>query len=179
MSVPKGRRKQSQFEVIHHYYRLRKNITDLLLRDFGYSKNKAKRHMEKMFGGKSYKELTEEQQNHYDKRLARNNSFEEWFIVDQRNTFMDCLRKTTEYIFAANSTYPNYPEELIERRIYQDKAIGQCYRMLQELQYTIEILPVNINKYIRFVEDIEKEIKLLKGWRKKDNKFKKAFKQKE
>jgi hypothetical protein len=48
--------------------------------------------------------------------------------------------------------------------------------MLQELQYTIEILPVNINKYIRFVEDIEKEIKLLKGWRKKDNKFKKSFK---
>ena len=59
MSVPKGRRKQSQFEVIHHFYRLRKNITDLLLRDFGYSTTKAERHIEKMFGGKSYEELKE------------------------------------------------------------------------------------------------------------------------
>jgi len=28
-------------------------------------------------------------------------------------------------------------EELTERRIYQDKAIGQCFRLLQELNYTI------------------------------------------
>jgi hypothetical protein len=30
----KRKRKQSQFEVIKHFYRLRKDITDLLLRDF-------------------------------------------------------------------------------------------------------------------------------------------------
>lgn len=40
MSVPKGKRKESQFEVIKHFYRLRKDITDLLLRDFGYSLNR-------------------------------------------------------------------------------------------------------------------------------------------
>ena len=39
MSVPKGKRKESQFEVIKHFYRLRKDITDLLLRDFGYNQN--------------------------------------------------------------------------------------------------------------------------------------------
>jgi hypothetical protein len=32
MSVPKSKRKESQFEVIKHFYRLRKDITDLLLR---------------------------------------------------------------------------------------------------------------------------------------------------
>lgn len=37
MSVPKGRRKESQFEVIHLFYK----ITDLLLRDFGYNQKKA------------------------------------------------------------------------------------------------------------------------------------------
>ena len=37
MSVPKGKRKESQFEVIKHFYKLRKEMTDLLLRDFGYS----------------------------------------------------------------------------------------------------------------------------------------------
>ena len=30
MTVPKGKRKESQFEVIKHFYRLRKDITDLL-----------------------------------------------------------------------------------------------------------------------------------------------------
>jgi hypothetical protein len=40
VSVPKRKRKQSQFEVIKHFYRLRKDITDLLLRDFGYSQTK-------------------------------------------------------------------------------------------------------------------------------------------
>ena len=74
---------------------------------------------------------------------------------------IDCITKACEYIFTANSI-PSIPEELVERRIYQDKAIGQCYRLLQELQYTIETLPVNINKYISFIEGIEKEIKLLK-----------------
>ncbi len=54
LSVPKGKRKESQFEVIKHFYRLRKDITDLLLRDFGYSEKKAKQKLEKRLGGKAY-----------------------------------------------------------------------------------------------------------------------------
>ena len=41
MSVLKNKRKQSQFEVFHHLNKLRRDITDLLLRDFGYSFEKA------------------------------------------------------------------------------------------------------------------------------------------
>lgn len=175
MSVVKGKRKESQFEVIKHFYRMRKDITDLLLRDFGYSQKKSQKKIEKMFGGKSYEELTEKQQIHYSQKASRDYGFEEWFVGYQRDTIMDCIRNTTEYIFTANSIYPSIPEELVERRIYQDKAIGQCYRLLQELQYTIETLPVDIEKYIRFTDSINKEINLLKGWRKADNKFKRAF----
>lgn len=175
MAVLKSKRKESQFEVIKHFYRLRKDITDLLLRDFGYNPNKADRKMEKMFGGKSYDELTDGQKVNYNKKLDRNNGFEEWFIGYQRDVIMDCIQKSTEYIFTANSIYPSIPEELTERRIYQDRAIGQCYRLLQELQYTIEILPVDIKKYTRFIDGTNKEINLLKGWRKSDNKFKKMF----
>ncbi len=175
MSVPKRRRKESPFEVIKHFYRLRFEITDLLLRDFGYSEKKAEGRMQRIFGGKSYEELTEEQQKHYTKRVSRNESFENWFIGYQRDTIMDCIRNATEYIFSANSIYPTNLMEYEERRMFQNKAIGQCYRLLQELQYTVEILPVDINKYSRFVEGIEKEIRLLKGWRKKDNKFKKGI----
>lgn len=72
-------------------------------------------------------------------------------------------------------TLHTYMEELIERRLHQDKAIGQCYRLTQELQYAIETLPVDVNKYLRFATMIQTEINLLKGWRKSDNKFKRAF----
>ena len=175
MSVPKRKRQESQFEVIKHFYRLRKEITDLLLRDFGYSQKKADDHMRRLFGGKSYEESTDDQKEHYQKRLHRNAGFEEWFIGYQRDTVMDCMQKATEYIFTANSIYPTNMAEYEERRMFQNKAIGQCYRLLQELQYVVEILPVNVNKYARFIEGIEKEIRLLRGWRKRDNKLKRGI----
>lgn len=175
MTVPVGKRKESQFEVIIHFYRTRKRITDLLLRDFGYSEKKSQKHLEKMFGDVLYEELSDDQKNHYDIRKSRQESFETWFIEDRRNCVMDCLRNIQEYITVANSMYPEFMEELIERRLNQDKAIGQCQRLLQELQYTMEVLPVDINKYIPFADDIDREIALLKKWRKSDNKFKKKF----
>ena len=39
----------------------------------------------------------------------------------------------------------------------------------------IETLPVDVDKYTRFAEMIQTEINLLKGWRKSDNKFKRAI----
>lgn len=99
----------------------------------------------------------------------------QWFIKDERQAVVDCLRSIGEEVFTANSIYPTYMEELVERRLHQDRAIGQCYRLTQELQYAIETLPVDVNKYLRFAEMIQTEINLLKGWRKSDNKFKRAI----
>jgi len=49
MSVLKSKRKESPFEVFHHLYKIRKEITDLLLRDFGYSDGKAIKYLEVLF----------------------------------------------------------------------------------------------------------------------------------
>lgn len=175
MAVVKRKRKESQFEVFHHFYKVRKNVTDLLLRDFGYSPKKSEDYLSKIFGGRPYEDLQEHEQKHYDLRKKKTDAFEKWFILDQRQVVMDCLRNIAENVFLANSIYPLYPEELIERRIFQDKAIGQSYRLLQELQYAIETLPVDIRAYVRLAEEIEREITLIKGWRKSDNKFHRAF----
>ncbi len=59
MSVLKSKRKVSQFEVFHHLYKTRKEITDLLLRDFGYDFERAEKRLEKVFGGKPYDALTD------------------------------------------------------------------------------------------------------------------------
>ena len=172
MSVLKSKRKASQFEVFHHLQKMRKEVTDLLLRDFGYNLDKATRNAEKTFGGRPYEELSPDEKVRYEKLMEKNNAFAEWFVTDERKVIVDCLRAITEEGYVANSIYPVYMDELIERRIHQDRAVGQCYRLTQELQYAIETLPVDINKYTRFADMIQAEINLLKGWRKADNKFK-------
>lgn len=175
MSVLKAKRKSSQFEVFHHLYKTRKEITDLLLRDFGYDLERAEKRVAKMFGNKSYEELSPEEKVRYDKLKAKNEAFDNWFIEDERKCIVDCLREITKEVFTANSIYPTVMEELVERRLCQDRAIGQCYRLTQELQYAIETLPVDVNKYLRFADMIQTEINLIKGWRKSDNKFKRAI----
>lgn len=54
MSVLKSKQKASQFEVFHHLNKLRRDITDLLLQDFGYSFEKADKRLTKRFGGRKY-----------------------------------------------------------------------------------------------------------------------------
>lgn len=175
MSVLKSKRKESQFEVFHHLTKMRKEVTDLLLRDFGYDLGRANKRISNMFGNRSYEELTPDEKVRYEKLSEKNKAFDEWFVKDQRQTVVDCLRTITSEVYTANSIYPTYMEELVERRLHQDRAIGQCYRLTQELQYAIETLPVDVNKYLRFATMIQTEINLLKGWRKSDNKFKRAF----
>ena len=172
MFVVKRKRKPSQFEVFHHLYKLRRDITDLLLRDFGYSFEKSEKKLNKRFRNRSYEELSDSEKQQYDRLKARWKAFDEWFIQDERKVIIDCLREITKHVYIANSIYPTVPEELIQRRLHQDEALGQCYRLTQELQYSIETLPVDVNIYTRFGEAIQTEINLIKGWRKSDNKFK-------
>lgn len=175
MSVLKCKRKPSQFEVFHHLYKLRHEITDLLLRDFGYSYEKSEKRVLKRFNGKEYRDLTDKEREQYDKLKQRLDAFDDWFIYDERQVIVNCLRDITKEVYIANSIYPTCREELIRRRLHQEEAIGHCYRLVQELQYAIETLPVDVNVFLRFSESIQTEINLIKGWRKSDNKFKGAI----
>jgi hypothetical protein len=174
MSVIKAKRKPSEFEVFHNLNNLRQNITDLLLRNFGFNSYQAEKKLDKRFG-KPFEELDENQQAAYLRQKARDEAFDEWFIQDERKAVVNCLRAITRETYVANSIYPTTIEELTERRIHQDRAIGFCYTLVQELQYAIETLPVDVNQYLRFGEQIQTEVNLIKGWRKSDNKFKRVI----
>ncbi|MCC8047307.1 MAG: hypothetical protein LIP12_17775 [Clostridiales bacterium] len=173
MSVLKSHRQESQFEVYHQYYQLRREVTDLLIRDFGFSPEKFEKNLLRQFGGKPYEELDDTQKIAYAKRKQKELAFIEWFVPDERKTIISVLRNIGRCIHMANSIYPQYMSELEERRKQQDYALGWCDALSQELQYTIETLPVDINKYTRFADMIKQEIALIKGWRKNDNRFKK------
>lgn len=168
MSVLVRNRKESRFEPFHHLAKLRRDITDLLLRDFGYSENKAEKRLRKMFRDRPYKDLNEQEKFHYDRVRKRDEAFHNWFMVDQRKEIVDCLRTIQTNITLANSLVPTVREELLKRRMYQDEAIGYCYCLVQELQYAIETLPVDVNVFLRFGEGIQTEISLIEKWRDRD-----------
>lgn len=167
MSVPKSQRSESPFEVFHHAYELRRDMTDLLLRDFGYKvRDKPKQGDKPKTEAQLVQELAASQ---------RRAAFHEWYIAEEREEVLSILRKLMADITMANSLYPASAQEYYERRRYQDEAIGCCYRLFQELQYIIDTLPVDVNRYMRFADSIQKEIVLLKGWRKSDNKYRKPL----
>lgn len=80
-------------------------------------------------------------------------------------------------IHRANDLYVTNLMEYEQRRLYQDKAIANCDVLKQELQSVIDIISgININKYKTSIELIDKEIVLIKAWRKSDIKLKKKLK---
>lgn len=177
MSVLKANRKPSPFEVEHYAYKVRSTITDLTLRQFGLKEYKEKPKPE------AYDKWSQQQKDGYNKCVAKNReryeAFSEWFIPDEQKVILNLCRNMIHEIFLANEIFPQYICECDERRIHQDLALGYCENLIQELQYIITTLPVNIEKYETITNMIIHEQDLIKGWRKSDNKIRKKILEKE
>lgn len=170
MSVLKRKRSFSNLEYYHNAIELRKDITFLLLRDFGI-KNKIRK------VASFTKDMTEDDAKQFTALTEKYNysnileEYPNWLIDKMRNNILNILYLMIMNITQAFSIIPVNKEELCERRNFQNRAIGNCEQLLQEMQYIISILPVDANKYIPYVKQIEEEISLLKSWKKKDNKI--------
>lgn len=177
MSVLKANQKPSPFEVEHYAYKIRTVITDLALRKFGL-----KEYVEKS-KPETYSKWSQQQKDGYDKSVAKNKeryeAFIEWFIPDEQKSILNLCRNMIHEIFLANEIYPQHLCECDERRLHQDLAIGYCENLIQELQYVITTLHVNIEKYETITKMIVHEQQLIKGWRKSDNKVRKKILEKE
>jgi hypothetical protein len=151
MSVIKSKRGLSRLEFYHNARKMRKELTILTLRDFGIHSR-----------GKAFKEQTGSQQpeGYYDELL-------EEFSKNIRTL----LRNLMLNITAGNTIYPLSDDELVLRRRYQSGAIINCEQLLQEILYCEDVLPVKVSKFVPYIEQIEFEIKLLKGWRKANSKI--------
>ena len=160
MSIVKSKRGLSRLEFYHTARTLREDVTNLLLRDFGVRdkvrKIKTEDHME----------------------LTIIEGYPDWLIVSFRQSIMQILRSLMMNITAGNTIYPMSRDELNLRRRYQNGAIVNCEQLLQEFQYCADILPLKLEKFLPYVDRIELEIKLLKGWRKSNNVIEKGIKTK-
>lgn len=173
MSVVKNKRTESQFMVFKNLYRMRREINNELLFDFGYRRDKAEKRVLKMLGrlDSTYEELDEKDREYFDKLKKKYDAYEEWFIREMKIAILNDMRDITSEVFMANSIYPTMREELIERRIHQDRALGYCARLEQNLFTVIIELPVDHNKYTRLAKAIDNEIRLIKKWRQSDGRF--------
>lgn len=171
LSVPKGRRKESGFEAPHYLRKLRTEVTDLMLRQFGFSESKYLKMVEHYRHSNRNSENLDEVVARYEKRMQ---AFFNEFIPEERKCITDILREITKEFTMANSIFPKGPaqrSEAIERRIHLDRAIGYCFTLKQEIQYALEVLPVDLNQYDRYAELVDKQIGIFKGVRQADNRF--------
>ena len=177
MSVPKGRQKESKFEVSHQLFKLRDEVTKLVLYDFGFSAKKYRAQIEKFREWHKNDPNVEDQVANMQQRCE---SFEKWFIDEEGRAVLDLVRRIEEEFAIGNSIYPSEtPARLMEflvRRWHVNRAIGLCYALKREINYVIRTLPVDINKYDRFAKAIDQQVALFKGVRKADNRLIKPHK---
>ena len=181
MSVPTWKRSISKMEFFHNALELRKELTNLLMRDFGIKNIKK----DITYIGKIENFTPDEldvlipifEKHKIGKDFL--DTYPAWLMDRVRLYIMDVLRNLISNITQANTIYPNCESEFYDRRNFQNHAIANCEELYQEMQYVISILPSDINKYMRYVDMIEKEIALLKGWRKSDNKILKRIQSKD
>ncbi len=181
MSVLKRKRNISKMEFYHNAIKLRLMMTEFLLKDFGIKSRR--RNLE--FAQEVYDideediEQIEDILSAYDIKNSFIDNFPSWLIDKERDYFMDLLRDMMKNICSANTIHITNKEEYYLRRNYQTQAIIDCENLLQEMQYVIYVCHPNVEKYMRYVDMIEKEIVLLKGWRKSDNRIIKEIDKKE
>ena len=92
------------------------------------------------------------------------------YIGYMADGIMKSVTSLGTYIRIANSIYPIYKEELIERRIAQEKTIGLCFDILTKYQLVMTELRVPDDKNTDEIKHLVHEINCLKKWRSSDNK---------
>ena len=173
--IPKSERSESRLEAQHKAYKIRKMITAELMASFAYSKKKHEKHIQAMT---EHIKNEEEKKDTAQKIRELEEDFDCWFIRKERERILDFTQGIASHLRAANTIWPTYKAEFVERRLEMDKALECCNRLQDELQYLVETLPADINKYTAIVREIDAEFNLIKALRQSDNRFLKHLKDK-
>lgn len=180
MSVVYGKRGLSDMEFWKQLCRLEKEIIFLLLHDFGV-KNRSR---EPDFYSRILK-FSDEDATAFKELCEKygitkiTDDYPEWLITRYREKVLDTLASIKKNVRDANEVYPYYESEFFARRNYQDDAIRQCGELYDIFTLCKETLPIDIDRYDRFVKKIEHVATLLKGWRKSDNRILRQIRKRE
>ena len=169
------KRTLSKLESYMNARRLHKQLFFLLIRDFGMKP----RAREPTFYTKGWepqdKEMFETIVRKYGiSRIV--DDYPTWAISYCRRKILKNIDIMEENVTTAYTIWATNKAEAEARRLYQDKAIAACENLKQDFEFISEVLPLKVDKLLPYIDSISKEIALLKGWRKSDNKRNKDFK---
>lgn len=178
MAVPKGKRTLSSLEFFDNAWKLRKETTELLIRDFGVKDKKITLEMLK-----DQKELSDDEivtmrsifaKHGYVEKLIEH--FPEWIIEKERDKIMQILSDMIQNIVFANTIKIVDETTYQDRRYHQYCAIACCENLMQEFRYVLDIFPVQASKFEPFIKMAVREANLLRGWHENDKEVFKKLK---
>lgn len=102
--------------------------------------------------------------------------YPDWMIEMFRKRVTDHLQSMLDNITHAYTIWATNLAEADDRRLAQDRAISACEMLKQDIELVADVLPVKADKLLRYIDALNREIALLKGWRKSDNKRRKTLK---
>lgn len=172
MSVPKGKRSMSEIAFYDEAYRLHSNIIRYLLNDFGIKKGSYDYHI---FANRT--KMSKEDKEKFGEIVEKygidvESDYVRYIIYHYRDIIIDLLDSMITNITRAYTIYPNTEEEWDMRRRYQNQAITDITSAKTQFTIAIKELPVNFEKYVPFVKQMDDEIAKLKQWRGDCNKQK-------
>ncbi len=160
MSVNVGDRTQSKIEVVYQAIKLRESLSSLSLRSFGVrSRNSILR--------RKY-----EYAIHLD---GRQDTADELIKMGSR-TLLNLASDIEMNLNAANAIFPRSQKDLALRRDYQNKALADCRMVKDELNQIASFFDVDITHFRESVERLDREIELIKAWKRSDVKRFKSLK---
>jgi hypothetical protein len=95
----------------------------------------------------------------------------EWAFAEARVKFIAATDKIMEGVLVANAIYPVGMEELAERRRYQTQALAYCTVLNHHIAFYSKQFKFNLEPWKNIIEDIDQLNKLIRGWKKSDNRF--------
>lgn len=150
MSVIKAKQRPTQYEPYIKAITLRRELTALMVRDFGYKPKPVSTYF------KSGKKKPPKQYETDCQKRQKEEEFFFWFCDNERDYITDLLRRLSHSIqMTVSIGEPQSKRELDDKVSYYNEVIGTLESLYNELQYIIETLPVDINKYTSYSDSID------------------------
>lgn len=172
-----SQRKETPFAARDNMLDIWKHATELSFRGFGRKKRKMPKEP------KNFEKWSEESREKWrinmKEHVCEQEKWDLTFIQNETRVVDSLCRKIVYLIDRANTLNPQYLCECDQQRIMQDEAIGYCKNLERELNHIADTIPCNKNFLAIMTEDIEKELTILRGWRKSCNAIRDRVIQKE
>lgn len=91
-----------------------------------------------------------------------------WLVQNNKATLKSYVDHLVTYIYSANSIYPSCKEEVIERKLLWDRALGYCQVIETEYKLMKRELDIHLGLAEEILRLLEHEKKLLRGTKRSD-----------